>query len=169
MTHPIRFALLTAALIGAPALAMAEPSQADRTFVEKAATGGHAEVSAGETAAKSDNAAVAAFGREMVADHTKMNDELATLARGIGVTPPESASLMQQAKNAVTGVLPGSTFDRTYAQEQVTAHKETLALLQGEASGGTDPQIKAFAAKYIPIVEQHLAAAEKLQQQLAAE
>lgn len=167
MTHSIRSVLFTAALIGAPALAMAEVRQADRDFIEKAAMGGHEEVSVGETAAKSENSAVAAFGRQMVTDHTKMNDDLAAIAKSMGVSPPDSPSLMQQAKGAATSVLPGSTYDRTYVDQQLSDHKATLALVQGEASGGNDPRLTAFAAKYIPVVEQHIAELEKLQQEVA--
>ena len=100
----------------------------------------------------------------MVTDHTKMNDELATIAKSKGVEPPDSASLTQQAEAAAVSILPGSTFDKTYVSQQLAGHKEALGLLQNEASTGTDPQLKAFAQKYIPVVEQHIAELEKLQQ-----
>lgn len=167
MTQRMRSTILAVALLGAPGLAMAEVSRADRDFIEKAAMGGHEEVAAGETAAKSENSAVAAFGRQMVTDHTRMNDELATIAQGLGVTPPDSPSLMQQAKGAATSVLPGGTFDRTYVDQQLSDHQATLGLLKGEAAGGADPALKAFAAKYVPVVEQHIAELEKLKQQVA--
>ena len=167
MMHRVRSALLAATVFAAPVVAMADVSGADQEFIDKAAMSGHEEVSAGETAAKSENSAVAEFGKQMVLDHTKMNDELATIAKSKGVTPPDSASLMQQAKGVATSVLPGATFDRTYADEQVSDHKDALALLQNEASNGTDPQLKAFAQKYIPVIQRHLAEAEKLQQKVA--
>lgn len=165
MLHTIRSTLLAAAVMGAPVAALADVSEADREFIDKAAMGGHAEVSAGQSAAESKNSAIAAFGRQMVSDHTKMNDELVVIAKSMGVTPPASPSLAQQAKGAAVSVLPGATFDRTYVGEQVSAHQEALALLQNEATNGTDAQLKAFAQKYIPVVEEHIAELEKLQQQ----
>ena len=85
MRRQIQASLLaTALLVGTAAAAFAEVSDADRKFIEQVAMDGHEEVSSGETAAKSDNSAVAAFGRQMVSDHTKMNDELATIAKDSG-------------------------------------------------------------------------------------
>lgn len=85
----------------------------------------------------------------------------------MGVTPPDSPSLMRQAKAAATSVLADSTFDKTYVAQQLSDHKETLALLQGEATGGNDPRLTAFAAKYILVVEEHISELEKLQQEIA--
>ncbi len=54
----------------------------DMAFAMKAAQGGMAEVQLGQLAAqKADNAAVKAFGRQMVDDHTKANDDLKSAAQ----------------------------------------------------------------------------------------
>lgn len=166
MRRQIQTALLGAVFAGwSMGTALAEVSAADRSFVEQAAMSGHAEVASGEAAAKSENPAVAAFGKQMVTDHTEMNDELNLIATGKGIAPPESASLMQQAKGAAISVLPGTTFDKTYVDQQLSDHQKSLALLQNQASSGTDPELKAFAQNYIPVVEQHIAELEKLKQQ----
>ena len=168
MGHSLHAGVLAAAMtFGAAAVAVAEVSETDRLFIDQAAMGGHEEVSTGQSAAESENSAVAAFGRQMVQDHTRLNDELGAIARGLGVTPPDSPSLTQQAKGAATAVLPGATFDRTYIATQVEDHQETLELMRNEASNGNDPQLKAFAQRAVPIIERHLAEAEKLQQQIA--
>ena len=168
MGRSLHAGVLAAAMtFGTAAIAVAEVSETDRLFIEQAAMGGHEEVSTGQSAAESENSAVAAFGRQMVQDHTRLNDELGAIARGLGVTPPDSPSLTQQAKGAATAVLPGATFDRTYIATQVEDHQETLELMRNEASNGNDPQLKAFAQRAVPIIERHLAEAEKLQQQIA--
>ena len=168
MGHSLHAGVLAAAMtFGAAAVAVAEVSETDRLFIEQAAMGGHEEVSTGQSAAESENSAVAAFGRQMVEDHTRLNDELGVIAKGLGITPPDSPSLTQQAKGAATAVLPGATFDRTYIATQVEDHQETLELMRNEASNGNDPQLKAFAQRAVPIIERHLAEAEKLQQQIA--
>jgi putative membrane protein len=138
-------------------------SDADRAFIEQAAQSGHAEVSMGESAAKSENPAVSAFGKQMVADHGRMNDELAALAKRKGVEPPTSADLASQAKGAATAVMPGETFDRQYVSSQLDDHKETLALFQQEAQSGQDPDLKALAEKGVPIIQQHITKLEELQ------
>jgi putative membrane protein len=138
-------------------------SEGDREFITTAAEAGHAEVATGQTAAESENAAVAAFGKQMVEEHSKMNDELAALAQKKGVTPPSSADLASQAKTTVTGALPGTTFDEQYVSSQLDDHQETLQLLQNEAKSGQDPELKAFAEKYVPVVQKHIAELHDLQ------
>jgi predicted outer membrane protein len=88
----------------------------------------------GESAAESENAAVSAFGKQMIADHGMMNDELAALAKRKGVEPPTGPDLASQAKGAVVGVMPGTAFDKQYVSSQLDDHKETLALYQKEAA-----------------------------------
>ena len=80
-------------LAGAPVGAQTTLSEGDRAFIDQAAQGGNAEVSMGQSAAESKNPAISAFGKQMVADHSKMNDELATLAKQKGYEPPASADL----------------------------------------------------------------------------
>ena len=59
--------------------------------------------------------------------------------------------------------LPGETFDSQYVSSQLNDHRETLALFEQEARSGQDPELKAFAEKGIPVLEQHIAELEKLQ------
>ena len=166
MRRSIRSLLLATAFAGfASGAARADVSEADRDFIEKAAMGGHEEVATGQTAAQSKNSAIADFGNQMVREHGQMNEELAALAKQKGVEPPDSASLMQQAKGVATSVLQGATFDRTYVSQQLADHKETLALMEKQASSGDDPDLKAFASKGIPVVKKHITELEALQKQ----
>jgi putative membrane protein len=158
-------ALTTAALalMASAGVAQTSLSDTDRQFIEQAAEGGHAEVSMGQSAAKSENPAVSAFGKQMIADHTKLNDQLAAVAKEKGVEPPASPDLGSQAKGAMTSVLPGKTFDSQYVSSQLDDHKETLALFQQEAQSGQDPDLKALAKKGIPVIQEHIAKLEHLQ------
>jgi putative membrane protein len=140
-----------------------ELSETDREFISTAAKGGHAEVAAGNMAAESENAAVSAFGKQMVTEHTQMNEELAALAQKKGIEPPSSADLASQAKSALMNVMPGAAFDKQYVSTQIDDHQETLELLQNQAQSGQDPELKAFAQKYIPVVEKHIAELQDLQ------
>ena len=56
----------------------------------------------------------------------------------------------------------GRAFDRTYLNGQATDHAAVLALFQTEAQSGTDPDVKAFAARVAPDIQAHLTMAEKL-------
>ena len=139
-------------------------SESDQQFVEQAAHGGHAEVAMGETASKSENPAISAFGKQMIADHGKMNQELASIAKAKGIEPPSQPDLGSQAKDLATSILPGATFDSQYVSSQLDDHRETLALFEQEAQSGQDPELKAFAEQGIPVIQQHIAELEKLQQ-----
>lgn len=143
-------------------------SEGDQDFVDQLAHGGYAEIQAGKMAAESENQAVASFGKKMVEDHTRLNEQLATLAKSKGYEPPTSADLASKAKGALLNVMPGATFDKQYADAQVNDHQETLELLQNEARNGQDPDLKAMAEKAIPTIEEHLSMARQLQSQTTA-
>ena len=83
----------------------------------------------------------------MIADHGKMNDELATLAKAKGVEPPSDADLASQAKAVAEERPSGTTFDRQYVSSQLDDHKETLALFEKEVQSGQDPELKALAER----------------------
>ena len=166
MRRSMRPLLLATAIAGLTiGTARAEVSEADRAFIDKAAMSGQAEVASGQTAAKSENSAIAEFGNQMVREHGAMNQELAALAKQKGIEPPTSASLTDQAKGAVMSVMPGATFDKQYVSQQLTDHQETLALLEKQASSGDDPDLKALATKAIPVVQKHITELEALKQQ----
>src|SRR5688572_8798509 len=121
-------------------------SATDRTFVSQAAYGSFGEVALGELAAeRASSPAVREFGQVMVREHTRMNEELAAIASGKGVTPPTAPDPGRQAVGAQLGQLQGAAFDRQYVQQQLGDHETTLTLFQGEASSGQDPQLRAFA------------------------
>jgi putative membrane protein len=62
----------------------------------------------------------------------------------------------------------GAAFDRGFIAAQVTAHQNAIALFEKEASGGSDPDLKAFAAKQLPTLRAHLKQAQDLQSKLGS-
>ena len=138
-------------------------SEDDQEFITTAAQSSHAEVAMGKKAAESQNPAIREFGNQMVTEHTQMNDDLAALAKQKGVTLPSSPDLGSQAKDVMMNVLPGKTWDSQYVSSQLDDHQETLELLQEQAQSGQDPDLKSFAQKYIPVIQEHLDEAKELQ------
>ena len=51
-------------------------------------------------------------------------------------------------------------FDRAYMDHMVKDHKKDVAEFKTQAESGKDPQIKAFAAKTLPTLQEHLKLAE---------
>ncbi|RON54103.1 DUF4142 domain-containing protein [Pseudomonas frederiksbergensis] len=138
-------------------------------FVDNAAAGGIAEVETSKLALeKSSSADIKAFAKMMVADHTKANDELAALAKKHDIEVPDSTTLVKQAKAKILD-LRDESFDAAYANNQVKAHEETIALFKKEADTVTDDkkpgatELKGFAQKMLPALEKHLDAAKALQ------
>lgn len=130
---------------------------ADSTFVMKAAVGGMVEVAGGNTAqANAANARVKAYGAMMVADHGKANAELMTLASSKGITLPAALPADKQKHIDEMGKMKGKAFDSHYATMMISDHKKVIADFEKEASSGTDPDVKAWAAKTLPVLKTHL-------------
>jgi len=130
-------------------------SAADKAFMMNAAKGGMMEVEWGKLAAQNgQNADVKKFGNRMVTDHSKANSELMALAKEEGVSLPAAKS-------------PGKwKSDKDYMDTMVKDHQADLAEFQKEAQSGTDPDVKAFAAKGAKMVSAHLKLAQETQSKL---
>ena len=154
-------ALAGASLAGAALAQGAAVPAADRAFAEKAAAGGAAEVEGGKVAEqRAANDKVKQFGARMVQDHGKANDELKQIASGKGLQLPSAPDAHDQQEMARMQKLSGAEFDRAYMDHMVKDHKKDIAEFRKQASSGKDPEIKAFAAKTLPTLQEHLKMAE---------
>ena len=130
-------------------------SEKDKTFMKKAAKGGMMEVTMGQVAeqkAQSDD--VKSFGKRMVTDHSKANDELKSIASKKGIQLP---SKEHNAK---------WTSDKAYMDMMVKDHEKDLAEFKEEATGGSDPDVKKFADDTAKVVQEHLDQAKEIQGKL---
>lgn len=156
--HPRR--RLAAVILFASMTASAQPTtvpSADRTFAEKAAMGGVAEVQSGKLAEqKGVNAQVKQFGARMAQDHAKAGDELKQIASGKGLKLPDEPDPQSKQEMAKLEKLSGAAFDRAYMSHMVADHKKDIAAFEKEAASGKDPEIKAYAAKTLPTLREHL-------------
>ena len=136
---------------------------ADTAFASKAAVGGMAEVALGKMAAgKGNSGKVKDFGNMMVKDHGKANAELTSIAKAKNIILPAGLDAGHQAKSDSLSKLSGKDFDAAYVNAMIEGHQKTLALMQSEATGGKDAELKAFAAKTAPIVQMHLSEIMKI-------
>ncbi len=142
----------------------------DSTFATKAAEGGLAEVQLGNLA--KDHAAsadVKTFAERMVTDHTKANEELTKVAGGKGITLPTSMNSKDQATYDRLAKLNGAAFDRAYMQDMVTDHRGDVNEFKREADRGSDNDLKGFASKTLPTLQEHLTMAESTQTKIKGE
>jgi len=142
---------------------MAGMSQQDHKFVMETAMGGLKEVELGRIAAQQGATdAVKQYGQRMVDDHTKANTELMTLATSKGMTLP--TELDEKHREDVTKLsgMSGAEFDRAYAKMMVNDHKKKVDNFEKQSTRGRDPDLKAFATKTLPTVQEHLQMARAL-------
>jgi len=170
-------ALPPAVMAQQPAPAQQAPAQkdqgkgglaaADRKFVMEAARGGLAEVELGKLAAEKGSAdAVKQFGKRMADDHAKAAAELKDFADKKGMTLPTDLDPKHKQLRDRLAKLTGADFDRAYANEMVKDHKKDVADFKREAKGAKDPDLKAWAGKTLPTLEDHLKAAQDMQAQV---
>ncbi len=142
-------------------------NQQDRDFLTKAAAGGLMEVGAGRIAAeKASNDAVKQCGKKMVEDHGNANKELTSLLQQKGLPTEQQLPADEQMKQDRLSKLSGAQLDQQYMETMVSDHTKDVAEFQKEAANAQDPDVKAFAAKTLPILEQHLQLAKQVRDQL---
>jgi len=142
---------------GGPAQDEKGGGKSDSTFVQQAAMDGLAEVQLGQTAAQNaTQPEVKQFGQRMVADHGKANDELKALASQKGMTLPTELDAKHKAHVEQMSKMTGAAFDKAYMQHMVSDHQQAVALFQKESKGGADADVKAWAAKTLPTLQEHL-------------
>ena len=130
-------------------------SEKDKTFMKKAAKGGMMEVAMGQVAEqKAQSEDVKSFGKRMVTDHSKANDELKAIASKKGVQLPSKEHSVKWTSN------------KAYMDMMVKDHEKDLAEFKGEASGGSDPDLKKFADDTAKMVQGHLDLAKETQGKL---
>jgi putative membrane protein len=116
-----------------------------------------AEVELGKLAAEKGSAdAVKKFGQRMVDDHSKANAELKTLAATKKITLPSDLGAEEKTLRDRLVKLSGPAFDRAYMTAMVSDHVKDVNEFKTEAHSGTDPDVKAWAAKTVPTLEDHL-------------
>ncbi|MFC7476570.1 DUF4142 domain-containing protein [Dankookia sp. GCM10030260] len=142
----------------------------------------------------SQDAKVKQFAEHMVRDHTKTTQELQQLMQqlpGAGTTagtplPNGRESQGTQESGQITNAqggpqheglderhttllqqlqaAKGAEFDRLYARQQVAAHQQAVDLFSNYSRSGDTPQLKQWAEKTLPALQEHLKLAQALQQ-----
>jgi putative membrane protein len=138
-----------------PAGKNASASAKDKMFMKKAAKGGMMEVAMGNLAEqKGQSDDVKSFGKRMVADHSKANDELKKIAAQKSVKLPAKEPTVSWSS------------DKAYIDAMVKDHEKDLAEFKEEASSGSDADVKKFAEDTAKMVQEHLDLAKETQSKL---
>ncbi|HEX6045305.1 MAG TPA: DUF4142 domain-containing protein [Pyrinomonadaceae bacterium] len=142
---------------------MGNLSSQDRDFLMDAAMGGMMEVEMGRMAAQLGSSdAVKQFGRRMVDDHSKANTELTSLASSKGITLPTALDQKHRQEMSKMQRMKGADFDRAYMKLMVSDHTKDVSEFEKQSTRGTDPDLKAFASKTLPTLQEHLQLARSI-------
>ncbi|AJK45782.1 DUF4142 domain-containing protein [Burkholderia plantarii] len=144
------------------------PQGIDPEFVDKASLAGKREVQASQLAIeRSASPAVREFAKMMLDDHGRANEQLRVIAAKQGV-PAQAAKIVDPDVEALRGKQ-GHDFDLAYvAVAGPAAHRQAIRLFEAEARGGHSTELRAFAQQGLPMLRKHLAAAQKLAQQVGS-
>jgi putative membrane protein len=141
-------------------------ARGDRKFIEDAANSGMFEVQVGQLAAsKATDANVKSFASMLVDQHTAANNELVKIANAKGVELPAAPRHSLRRDIEKLGKKNGDEFDRDFVREVgIKAHEKDIKHFQKASKDVKDADLKAFVDKTLPVLREHLAAAEKLPQ-----
>ena len=134
-------------------------------FLAHAGSANQYEIEASQLALQaSANPGLRNLANVIIADHTAMGQQVGAAATSAGLTPPPPTllpaeqSMLDQLRASGTGL----SFDQVYQQQQITAHQQAIAMMQGYASGGDVPALRTVAAGAIPVMQKHLQMAQAL-------
>jgi putative membrane protein len=166
-------ALLIAGAASSAALAQQGPT--DPQIAHIVVTANQVDIAAGKLAGKRGSTRdVRAFGKQMVTDHTAVNQQATALVQRLQVTPeanPTSADLAKGGDDnrARLGKLRGKAFDKAYVDHEVAYHQAVIdAVDKTLLPNAKNAELKALIEKVRPALVQHLEHAKHLQSQLGA-
>lgn len=146
---------------------MAMVSDDAKNFSTDAATDGMFEVEMGKIAMKNAGTqSIKDFGKMMVTDHTKINDQLKALASKKMVDLPTTVTADQQKTIDKMSKETGKTFDKDYVSMMVEGHKNAIAAFKTAGDKITDTDYKDFIMKTLPTLQKHLDAIDAINKKM---
>ncbi|KAI3590667.1 hypothetical protein D9X30_4152 [Cupriavidus sp. U2] len=140
----------------------------DLRFVDEAQMTSHVEIAASEMALEvSKDPKVHAFAQQMLKAHKEALGTLRRIAADKGITPqdrvPEAPELTRLKS------LKDEEFDQAYIRTiGIDAHEQAVLLFQNQATRGKDPALRAFAARMLPALRDHLNQARAMDRRVTA-
>lgn len=144
--------------------AAAPLSAADKAFMAAAHASGLFEVEVGRIGAeRAQNTSVKALAGHLVSEHSVANDALRGLAALRGVELPTRVSADRQAELDKLKSTPVPRFDEAMVQNVVIpAHQADIERFERAQQNTSDPELKAFIQRTLPVLKQHLKSAQTL-------
>jgi putative membrane protein len=136
----------------------------DTKFAVEAADGGLLEVQLAQLAlANASSKQVKDFAQSMVKEHSKVNEELKSLATKKNITLPGTLSDESKREYDKLAEKRGKDFDEAYCDFIVKEHKDDIDKFKKEADDGNDADLKSWASEKLPALQHHLSMAESVE------
>jgi len=138
------------------------PSTAD--FVKEVAISDMFEIESSKLAQTKGSEAEKTFAGHMITDHTKTSSELKSLVQSgkVQAQVPTALDSSHQSKLDKLKGLSGNDFAKQYNSDQVSAHKDAVSLFERYSKSGENADLKNWAGKTLPALQQHLRMAQGL-------
>ena len=156
--------ILTIAFSGALACAVtafaagpSDSSRSDAVFLAMAAEVDMTVAHMGQMAETNASASeVKNLAKTLVQDHTSDYERVYVLGAKLGDKIPKAIDRHDQQTFARLRHVEGKSFDRMFLSQQSTEHEKLINAFKREAEHGTNPEIKDYASRTLPTIEQHL-------------
>jgi putative membrane protein len=135
-----------------------------KDFVTEAANSDMLEIDSSKLVLATNDAGVKSFAQKMIDDHTATSKELKKIVADGKIDAPIPATMdkAHQSKLDKLKKEKGADLVKDYKSMQVSAHKDAVSLFQRYAKGGDNAELKTFASKTLPTLQDHLKMAEDL-------
>lgn len=164
-------AAVALALAGNAALAQQKPLAESVALAKKVANANAFAIQSSELAQdRAQSGEVKSFAKQMIADHIKVGNGFKSAMEAANISLPALGQPDAKQKAALLKLrrAQGPAFDRAYLTGQLVGHKEAVSILRRYAKSGRTTQLKEFAQKTLPVVEQHLSKVTELSDHLVA-
>lgn len=138
-------------------------NEADRQFVMDAAMADMMEIQSANIAQQNAmSQAVKDYAAMMLRDHTAASNELKTLASSRNTMLTDSLPADAREHMDEMQKMKGKAFDSHYMKMMTDDHSKVISKFENASNTATDPDLKAWATKQLPILRMHLDSAKAI-------
>ena len=140
----------------------------DSEFVQEAIRGNLAEIQMGELAKeRAQSKDVRDYGRMLVDDHSKANQNAIAAAKSMNIAAPTEPSEQQKKEHDAIANMSGSQFDSLFMSHMIQDHRHDIAQYKAQAQSGRSSKATDYAKSTLPTLNSHFSKAQAVQMKLA--
>ena len=131
-------------------------------FVREAAISDLFEIQESKLAVERATGPTKQFAEKMIRDHMKTTSELKPMAMSAKIDVPTALDSSHQKMVDKLAGLNGADFAKEYHSDQDSNHKDAVSLFMRYSTGGENQEMKAWAGKTLPVIQDHMNMAKGL-------